>query len=285
MFLQPAVRQPHLHGLGLCQPVVAFGTQPDADGQPFRNAQLDQVADAGARFPPLLEVAHADSAPYPVVQPFHRVKDDQGKVVHPASEVFLQLPVAVFPTDAPRAVGQLADTVLEGCQTGGTPDEIETPELVAEEAEFVHRQDAAFVRVDRQLEGLQEGFDFGFDALPFCKGFCTNHEVVGVTGEPVAFAFQKPVKVVEQDVCQQRRQWTTLGDAPWGGFNVAVVADTCPQVFADQAEDVLVVDPFAQPVHQQVVVYVVEEFRQVDVHGVTVAAPDKALYRPDGVVG
>ena len=151
MFLQPAVRQPHLHGLGLCQPVVAFGTQPDADRQPFGYTELDQVADTGARFPPLLEVAHADSAPYPVVQPFHRVKDDPCKVVHPAGEVFPELPVAVFPTDAPRAVGQLADTVLEGCQTGGAPDEVESPELIAEEAEFIHRQDAAFVGVDRQV--------------------------------------------------------------------------------------------------------------------------------------
>jgi len=76
---------------------------------------------------------------------------------------------------------------------------------------------------------------------------------------------QLPIKVIEHDVREQRREGRALRRAFLRRLHHAVGHDACLQVAPDQPEHLLISDPPCDPRHQRVVLDSVEERIQVEI--------------------
>jgi hypothetical protein len=73
------------------------------------------------------------------------------------------------------------------------------------------------------------------------------------------------VDFVEQHVCEQRREWSTLRRSLVPFHHDPVRHDSGVEVAADEPQYATVLHSFAELAHQHVVVHAVEEFLQVHV--------------------
>ena len=85
-------------------------------------------------------------------------------------------------------------------------------------------------------------------------------------------------ELVQHDVAEQRREWPALRRALPAWFLAAVPqAQRRPQALADQTQEALAAHLAPDPVHQPVVVHLIEEALQIDVHDVAFARSDVGL--------
>ena len=101
--------------------------------------------------------------------------------------------------------------------------------------------------------------------------------VVRVAHELQASTIEFPIKFVQHDVRQQRRQWTTLRCALCRRHHDTVwQRNACSEHRPDELEHGLVVDARGEPRHQPVVVHTIEELLQIEIHDV-LRTPEQML--------
>ena len=95
----------------------------------------------------------------------------------------------------------------------------------------------ALVLVDRefQLTG-QVTRDTGLDAFPGALASDQNAQVISISRKPVATLFQFFIKVIQENIGEQRREWTTLGCANLRCLDDVPHQHPRPQVTAYQGE-------------------------------------------------
>ena len=124
-----------------------------------------------------------------------------------------------------------------------------------QKAAFAHRRHLAFGRVDLELE---DRFQIPRDGVhhPLCGALALdkNDHVIGVARKAVSPLLQLKVELVQQDICQQWREWPTLWGAHLAGFYVLTDQHTRTQVAPDQGQQTLVSDGPLQQVHQHVMI-------------------------------
>jgi hypothetical protein len=93
---------------------IAFTAQARENGLAFSRPQLQEVAYPSPRSAPLFPVAPPDTATQPPVELGYRaVVFRDAKVVHPASEVPVELVIAMFHRHPPASARPTADLVPE----------------------------------------------------------------------------------------------------------------------------------------------------------------------------
>jgi hypothetical protein len=112
--------------------------------------------------------------------------------------------------------------------------------------------------------------------------FDQDHQIVGITGKAQPPTFQFPVQVIEQDVSQQRRERTPLRGSQLAGFKLLSHHRAGAKVGPDQGQQLLVAHPSSHSGHQDVVVHMVEKFRQIQIHGDAKPGLHKGLYLSQG---
>ena len=124
----------------------------------------------------------------------------------PASQVLARFEELILHRDAPVAVGQSSDLLLETLQAVRVDEDPPRLEGKSEELTLRGFDDMAFAGVDHQFQTLlQVEADAGQYALSRSPTPHQYGEVIGIAGEGVATLFQLFVQWVEHDVGQQRR--------------------------------------------------------------------------------
>ncbi len=124
----------------------------------------------------------------------------------PASQVLARFEELVLHRDAPVAVGQSSDLLLETLQAVRVDEDPPRIEGKSEELTLRGFDDMAFAGVDHQFQTLlQVAADAGQYALSRSPTPPQYGEIIGIAGEGVATLFQLFVQWVEHDVGQQRR--------------------------------------------------------------------------------
>ncbi len=90
--------------------------------------------------------------------------------------------------------------------------------------------------------------------------------VVGIPAVAMPSPLQFLIERIQIDVGQQRRQRPTLRCAFHAGFYQSTHHRSPPQVFANQVQHSFVPDHGCYPAHQNVVIDVVEELADVNIH-------------------
>ena len=151
------------------------------------------------------------SHPYPAADPLIQrhaelIAVGDTKVVDPASQVLARFEELVLHRDAPVAVGQSSDLLLETLQAVRVDEDPPRLEGKSEELTLRGFDDMAFAGVDHQFQTLlQVAADAGQYALSRSPTPHQYGEIIGIAGEGVATLFQLFVQWVEHDVGQQRR--------------------------------------------------------------------------------
>jgi len=170
--------------------------------------------------------------------------------------------------DSPASPRQFPESVLEVGEGSIRPAQFLLPEGESQKDALLDLCHLALLLVDRQFELPAEvGGETGLDALAGPFALDQNHEVVGVPRKAVASPFQRPIQIVKQDVGQQRREGSALRRSQLAGLKRGTNHDTRPQVAADEGQQPLVAYLSGHSGHQDVVIDVVEKFRQVKVNG------------------
>lgn len=124
----------------------------------------------------------------------------------PASQVLARFEELILHRDAPVAVGQSSDLLLETLQAVRVDEDPPRLEGKSEELTLRGFDDMAFAGVDHQFQTLlQVAADAGQYALSRSPTPHQYGEIIGIAGEGVATLFQFFVQWVEHDVGQQRR--------------------------------------------------------------------------------
>ena len=284
---QPLIRHP---GLGRQRPrqvPVAFAAERREDRVAFVRPQGEQVADLGAHVAPLFPVAHAHPATQPVIELGDRtvvVRD--AEVAHPATDVLGELHEPVFHRDAPGTPGQSPEVVPEILEGAVGPAQLRPPERESEKQTVVGLDHPALLLVDhqRQFAGKKAGYT-RLHSVTGTGGLDEDHQVIRITGKPVTTPLQFTVEVIQQDVGQQRRKRSALRCADRCCLEGLSDQDTGPQVATNQCQHPLVAYLFGHAGHQDIVLDIVKELRQVQIDGDAVAGLDVALYLPERFVG
>jgi hypothetical protein len=112
-------------------------------------------------------------------------------------------------------------------------------------------------------------------SIPRSPALHQDDEVVGIPGEAVTSAFKLLVQVVQDDIGQQRRKWTALGNPDSGIQELTINQNPGAKVSSDEAQDSLVTNLSGHAVHQDIVVYSIEELGQVQIYGNAAAFSDE----------
>ncbi len=285
--LQPLIGHP-----GLCrrrprQVPVALAAERRQDRVAFTRSQSQQVTYLGSRSAPLFPVAHTNAAAQPLVEFRNRavvVRD--AKIAHPPAHVLGELMQPVAHRDPPRAPGQSPDVVLEVLEGPIRPAQLLSPEGETEELALVGLDHPALLLVDhqRQLPGEKARHAVLHPGTGSDR-FDEDQQVVRVSGEPVSTPLQFVVEVIQQNIGEQRRKGTALRHTQLRYLNGLSDQNTRPQVTAHQCQQSLVVHLSGHTGHQDVVLDVVEKFRQIQIDGDAVTGLDMALYLPECSMG
>ena len=237
LIFQPLVGHTVLGGQPAGHGPRTASVQSCPDGCSKLDTQFQQVPNLGAAPPPLFPIAKPHPAPDPAVY-FRDVAVAFGnaEVPHPAAEVGRQPVQPVLHGDEPASSGVLLDAAAELLVRLVGPEDFGSLEDEAKKADLVASGDLTLVFVDRELElGGQILPDAPHD--PF-SGTLTLHEddeVVGVTDELVATFLKLLVQMIEEDVGEQWRKRTALGNTQAGLFQPPVHLHPGPEVLTDQA--------------------------------------------------
>lgn len=188
--------------------------------------------------------------------------------------------------DAPTSAGQFPQFVAKVLKGAIRPTQLLPPEGKTEKEAVVGLHDMALVLINHQFElAGQKARDAGHDPFTRAVAFHQDQQVVRITDEPMPPTFQFLVQVVQQDVGKQRRQRSALWRSQRRCLKGFSNQNPRPQVFADQPQPPLVAHLPTHAGHQDVVLDVVEEFRQVQIDADAVACADIGLYPPKCSMG
>ena len=144
----------------------------------------------------------------------------------------------------------------------------------------------ALLLVDRQFElPVEVRGQIGFDTLACPLALDQHHQVVGIAHEAMPPSFQFPIQIVKQDIGQQWREGAALRRSQLAGLNIVIDQYARPQVATDEGQQSLVVYPSGHAGHQDVVIDVVEELRQVEIDCDAIAGLDVGFYLLERAVG
>src|SRR6266571_2934576 len=103
------------------------------------------------------------------------------------------------------------------------------------------------------------------------RSLTENHEVIGITNKPVTRVIQLPVQMVQNNICQERRNHAALWCADRRRFKHAIVHHPRREKLFDQTENVAIGHPFSQRLHNDGMHEVIEKSLDVGVHDVAEA--------------
>ena len=108
--------------------------------------------------------------------------------------------------------------------------------------------------------------------------------IVGITAKAQPASLQFPIQRIQVEIRQQRRQRPALRRALLASNHHPRRHHPGPQIPSDQPQHSLVPNHFRDPLHQNVMVDVVEELRDINIHHPVLARADVSLRRSYGVV-
>ena len=108
--------------------------------------------------------------------------------------------------------------------------------------------------------------------------------VVGIAAKAQPASLQFPIQRIQVEIRQQRRQRPALRRALLASNRHPRRHHPGPQIPSDQPQHLLVPNHFRDPLHQNVMVDVVEELRDINIHHPVLARADVSLRRSYGVV-
>lgn len=257
-----------------------FTAQCHRYGRGKGGAGLEPFAHFRAGATPLFPVTHADAASKPVVNFRNRpvaVRDPEG--VHPTSEILCKLLEPVGHGNKPTAARELLDPTLEFPEGFVGPADADPWEGEAKKGGLTCRCHPALFLVDLELEEtLKKALDALHHSISRSPALHQDDEVVGIPGEVVTSAFELPVQSVQSvqdDIGRQRRKWTALGNSDAGIQKLAINQNPGAKVASDEARDTLVANLSGHAVHQDIVIYSIEELGQVQIYSNAAAFSDE----------
>src|SRR4051812_7341047 len=110
-------------------------------------------------------------------------------------------------------------------------------------------------------------------AVPNHQAVRSWHTIVSISREAMAAFLQFSVKIIEQNISQHRRKWTPLRGAHFAWLKTLPSHHARSQVSANQRQQPFIAGLSGHTGHQDIVLNIVEKFRQVQVGGNSVASP------------
>lgn len=188
--------------------------------------------------------------------------------------------------DTPAPSGQFLDALFETHKSLVRPTDLGARKGKTEEGDLVGMSHLAFLLVDFEFESLfKKPGDTGHDPLTRPATFHQDDEVIGIAGEAVASPLKFLVQLIQEDVAEQWRKWTTLRYTLTGFMQAVTYHHSCSQVCADQLQDALVAYLSTNPGHEHIVLHRVKKFRQVGIDSHAVSLADVMTDLVHGIVG
>src|SRR5215831_5131416 len=264
-----------VQSFGEAQPPGSLWAKDGRTGRPFGDPEPTELTIALAARLPLDPRDATQAPPNPAVQRWQLVPLAEAKVTGPAPHERVQVGNHPLQTDAPVPPRQLTDPVFEpghGLVGDAPPEQRVVPDREAKERPLPRSGDGTLLRVDLKLEAA---FDEVGQAChdPSACLFAADIDVtvIRVPHEPVAAPLKFVIKLIQDEIREQRRKRPALRGPFPALLEQPAVEHSSGQVSPDQPENPPVRDPRRHRGHQSVVIDPIEKFGQVKIYNKPIA--------------